>query len=123
MISRLAKSLSSSGFPSTFRLVAELGRSTDTGFVDGKTLEKSVNPHLSQPKLAKAMAAIASSHQKQAFNLSRVNMLRQCPIDVVSAISKCPQVNLQSQEAYELAAKGPVKPAQTGGQAVIYSMK
>ena len=52
--------------------MGEFGRATDTGFTDGKTLEKSWNPRLREGALAKALASIAGSHQREAFKLSKV---------------------------------------------------
>merc|ERR1719430_652136 len=84
--------LKSRKFPQTFRIEIELGKRTDTNFLDGKTLEKSSYSHLlSRPqRFHSLLNSIQSSHQKESF--------------------KYLKVSLQSQEAYEIAAKGPVRP-------------
>ncbi len=82
--------LSSARMAVTFRIRVELGRATDTGFVDGKTVVKSRNPYVKEKNLARVLALIQSSHQRQAFFHSKVSR--------------------QSQEAYELAVKGPTRP-------------
>jgi hypothetical protein len=76
----------------TFRAKVEFGKSTDTGFIDGKVVERVRNPYLQRYKIEKALSSIQSSHQKSAFTMANVS-------------------SLQSQEAYELAVKGPVRPS------------
>ena len=80
----------------------EFGRATDTGFVTGKVVEKSKNPYLNQSKLMKALASVEGSNRRETFKYAKVSM--------------------QSQEAYELAAKGPIKPQEYAGT-LIYNLK
>merc|ERR1719273_2222497 len=84
--------LKSKKYPVTYRIHAELGKRTDTMFADGKILEKTTFFHLEKrpQRFNSLLHSIQSSHQKEAF--------------------KYLQVSLQSQEAYEIAAKGPVRP-------------
>lgn len=84
--------LKSKKYPMTYRIHAELGKRTDTMFADGKILEKTTFSHLEKrpQRFNSLLHSIQSSHQKEAF--------------------KYLQVSLQSQEAYEIAAKGPVRP-------------
>jgi len=65
-------------------------------FVDGKLVEKATFDHLiGRPQvLDRTLASIRASHQRSSF--------------------LCNKVNLQSQEAYELAAKGPIRPDKYG---------
>ena len=69
----LSMSLRNSSLPRTYRVVCEFGRASDTGWTEGKTLERSTYAaRLKGPILAKALAAIAGSHQREAFALSKV---------------------------------------------------
>lgn len=86
----------------TYRIKAEIGKATDTGFIDGKVLEKSINPYLKRDTFISVLSAIQSSHQKAAFK--RLN------------------VSLQSQEAYEKAVKGPAR-AEIGPDPILYDIR
>ncbi len=68
----LCRSVQTSSMPRTYRVLGEFGRATDSGWTDGKTLEKSQNLRLKPAQVAKALASIAGSHQKEAFSLSKV---------------------------------------------------
>jgi hypothetical protein len=91
--------------PRQYLLKAELGIATDNSYKSGKVVEKSTFEHLiSRPQiLDKALAGIRSSHQRDAFRQAGVN--------------------LQSQEAYELAVQGLVRPqAEHEGYPLIYGL-
>ena len=70
-----------------YLLKIELGKATDNSFSHGKILEKSTYEHLKGRRqiLEKQLAAIRSSHQRDAF--------------------KQAGVHIQSKKAYELAVK------------------
>ncbi|KAK2586348.1 hypothetical protein KPH14_010640 [Odynerus spinipes] len=76
-----------------YRLKGILGQATNTHFKTGKIVEKSTYKHVKRSYIDKICASMQSSHQKKMFEL--------CGVD------------LQSQAAYELAAKGLVRPANT----------
>ena len=66
--------LKSRKFPQTFRIEFELGKRTDTNFLDGKTLEKSTFSHLlGRPqRFHSLLNSIQSSHQKESFKYLKV---------------------------------------------------
>ncbi|XP_023346568.1 mitochondrial mRNA pseudouridine synthase Trub2 [Eurytemora carolleeae] len=76
----------------TYEIQAELGSATSTGFTDGKTVAKATWTHLKNRRwtIDQILSNIQASHQKSAW--ASTNVL------------------IDSQEAYELAAKGPVRP-------------
>ena len=78
--------------PKQYILSLIMGQATDNSFSHGKIVEKSSYAHLKKrPQLIeKTIAQICSSHQRDAFRQAGVN--------------------LQSQEAYAMAAKGLVRP-------------
>ena len=86
----------------TFRIKAELGIATDTGYRDGKIVEKSKQPFLNRAKFERALSALESVHRKKCF-----------------AAAKVP---LNSDMAYELASRGPVRPAEATIP-IIYSVR
>ena len=45
----------------------EFGKATDTGYKDGKVIERVCNPYLQRYKVERALAAVQSSHQRAAF--------------------------------------------------------
>ncbi|KAI4503047.1 hypothetical protein M0802_002091 [Mischocyttarus mexicanus] len=74
-----------------YRLKGILGRATANHFKTGKLVEKSTFNHVRRVHIDKICASMQSSHQKKMFEL--------CGVDI------------QSQEAYELAVQGLVRPA------------
>ena len=91
-------------YPQTIRVEGVFGKMTDTKFEDGKILQKSTFAHLiNRPqRLGSLLHSIQSAHQNEAF--------------------KYLKVSLQSQEAYEIACRGPVRP-ETLSDGLIYSIK
>ena len=91
--------------PRQYLLNIELGKATDNSFCHGKIREKSTYEHLkNRPQiLEKALATIRSSHQRDAFRQAGVN--------------------LQSQQAYEMAVKGLIRPVKEHrGACLIYGL-
>ena len=50
-----------------FSAQVEFGKSTDTGYKDGKVIERVSNPYLQRYQVERALSSIQSSHQKAAF--------------------------------------------------------
>ena len=91
--------------PKKYLLDLILGKATDNSFSHGKVVERSSYAHLkNRPQiLDKTIAQTCNAHQRDAF--------------------KQAGVNLQSQEAYEMAVKGLVKPLkEQTGCAIIYGI-
>ena len=63
-------------YPTTFRIMAELGKATDTGFLDGRTLQKSTYAHLKDrpQRFHSLLHSIQSCHQKEAFKYLKVTI-------------------------------------------------
>eukprot|EP00093_Oithona_nana_P010964 10964.XXX_314233_311586_1 [CDS] Oithona nana genome sequencing. len=92
--------------PKQYILRLILGKATTNSFSHGKVLEKSSFAHLkNRPQiLEKTLAQVRSAHQRDAF--------------------KQAGVNIQSQEAYELAVKGLVKPtSEREGYTIVYGLE
>ena len=92
--------------PKQYILSLILGRATNNSLSHGKVLEKSSFAHLkNRPQiLEKTLAQVRSAHQRDAFKQAGVNM--------------------QSQEAYELAVKGLVKPtSEQEGYTIVYGLE
>ena len=92
--------------PKQYILSLILGRATNNSLSHGKVLEKSSFGHLkNRPQiLEKTLAQVRSAHQRDAFKQAGVNM--------------------QSQEAYELAVKGLVKPtSEQEGYTIVYGLE
>ncbi len=88
----MARQVAAARMLRTFRVKVEFGKSTDTGHIDGKVIDRVRNPYLARHKVEKALSSVQSSHQKSAFAAANI-------------------ASITSQEAYELAAKGPLRPA------------
>ncbi|XP_054271967.1 pseudouridylate synthase TRUB2, mitochondrial [Macrosteles quadrilineatus] len=86
----------------TFHVTGQLGRATDTYFTDGKVVERSKFKHVSRERMDKLLASIQAAHQRTMFELSGVD--------------------IQSQDAYELAVKGMIRPADPNVP-MIYGIK
>ncbi|XP_043504685.1 mitochondrial mRNA pseudouridine synthase Trub2 [Polistes fuscatus] len=85
-----------------YRLKGILGQATDNQFKTGKIVEKSTYEHVKRFHIDKICASMQSSHQKKMFEL--------CGVDI------------QSQEAYELAVQGLIRPADSRIP-VLYEIK
>ena len=61
-------------FPKTYRIEIELGKRTDTNFLDGRTLEKTTFAHLENKpqRFHSLLDTIQSSHQKDSFKYLKV---------------------------------------------------
>ena len=85
----------------TYKLKLMFGKGTKDGFADGEVVQVT-KTQLNRARLAKALAAIESQHQKSSFQTR--------------------QIDLKSQEAYELALKGPVRPEEITEDTAVYSI-
>lgn len=97
-----AKKLHDNMYLRRFELHGRFGCATDTYHEEGKLIEKTTYAHVTRAHIDRILATWQAAHQKQMF---------------ISA-----GVDPQSQEAFELAVKGPIRPA---GKSVpiIYSLK
>jgi len=86
-----------------YRIEARLGITTNNLFIHhGKVVEKSTHEHVTQSHLDRELASVQAAQQKLMFQTMGVP--------------------LASQEAYEIAAKGPIRPT-TDTAPVVYSIK
>lgn len=85
-----------------YRVKGLLGQATDNYFRNGKIIEKSTYKHIRRGHIDKICSSMQSSHQKKMFELCGVDM--------------------QSQAAYELALKGPLRPADSNVP-LLYTIK
>lgn len=74
-----------------YRITGCLGQATDTAWKDGRVVERTTWKHVKYVHMESLLSAMQAAHQRKMFELCGVNM--------------------QSQLAYELAAKGPIRPA------------
>ncbi|KAG5869616.1 hypothetical protein JTB14_031794 [Gonioctena quinquepunctata] len=85
-----------------YRINGVLGLATDNGFKSGKPVERSTWKFIKQQHMDRILSAMQASHQKKMFELCGVDM--------------------QSQLAYELAVKGPIRPINSKIP-IIYGLK
>jgi len=100
----LAEKLKSAKLLTTLEVKGEWGRATSTGWVGGKTRHCRTWQHLvGRPWLVdQCLSAVQASHQARAWNVSNLSLV--------------------SQEAYEKALEGPVKPS-IMSETLVYSIK
>lgn len=77
--------------PSIYTVHGRLGFATFSHDIEGKIVEKSTYDHITKPRLEKVLSGLLRSSQKQIIRHSGVN--------------------IRSQEAYELAARGLLQPS------------
>eukprot|EP00090_Calanus_glacialis_P007477 TRINITY_DN15907_c0_g1_i1.p1 TRINITY_DN15907_c0_g1~~TRINITY_DN15907_c0_g1_i1.p1 ORF type:complete len:351 (-),score=129.59 TRINITY_DN15907_c0_g1_i1:41-1093(-) len=101
---RQARGLKSGKVLNTFHVHGEWGRATSSGWVGGKTRYCHTWRHLAgRPWLVdQCLASVQAAHQARAWNVANIG--------------------LDTQEAYEQALKGPVKPAMLS-ETLVYSIK
>lgn len=86
----------------TYELRGEFGRASDTLRPYGRIVEKATYDHVTVGKLERLLSSIQAAHQVEAFKYAGVQM--------------------DSQEAYELAAAGSVRPARKS-PTLMYSLR
>ncbi|XP_014481266.1 PREDICTED: probable tRNA pseudouridine synthase 2 isoform X2 [Dinoponera quadriceps] len=97
-----AQQLSIAQLPSSYKIKGMLGQATDNYFYTGRIVEKAVYKFVKRKVIDQLCAAMQASHQKSMFELSGIDM--------------------QSQAAFELAARGLVRPTDRKIP-MIYSIK
>ncbi|KAJ8947076.1 hypothetical protein NQ318_019971 [Aromia moschata] len=85
-----------------YRIKGTLGQATETGFSDGKVVERSTWKHVQPRNMDRLLSSMQAAHQKKMFEMCGVDM--------------------QSQLAYELALRGPIRPANSK-LPIIYGLK
>lgn len=85
-----------------YHLTGRLGIATENNFKNSRTVAKATFTHVWPEKMNALAASIQASHQKKMFELSGVDMT--------------------SQTAYELAIKGPIRPA-SNQLPVVYGIR
>ncbi|KAG8198749.1 hypothetical protein JTE90_023512 [Oedothorax gibbosus] len=97
-----AKNLKECNFLCKYVVKGRFGLGTDTHMADGKVQGRFTYSHIRQAQLDRLLASIQASHQALGFKYSGVD--------------------IYSQEAYELASKGIVRPSGKSDP-IIYGMK
>lgn len=86
----------------TFHVTGKFGKATETNFQGDRVTNRATYKHVTKGKLQALVSSVQATYQKEMYAL--------CGLDI------------QSQEAYELACKGLIRPKNTQS-AVIYGMK
>ncbi|XP_013418638.1 mitochondrial mRNA pseudouridine synthase TRUB2 [Lingula anatina] len=86
-----------------YHISGELGYATETFSEGGRLVEKSTWYHVNRSRLDRVIAMIQSAHQKHQYLLTGVD--------------------IQSQEAYNMAVSGMVRPLYEKGKPIIYNVK
>ncbi|XP_034182310.2 pseudouridylate synthase TRUB2, mitochondrial [Osmia lignaria lignaria] len=89
-------------YPRFYKVKGVLGQATDSLFHTGRIVEKSTYKHVKRGHLDKICRSMQSSHQRKMFELCGVDM--------------------ESQAAYELAIKGPLRPTDPNVP-MVYTIK
>ncbi|EDX05853.1 mitochondrial mRNA pseudouridine synthase Trub2 [Drosophila simulans] len=85
-----------------YHLIGHLGTATENNLPDSRVTMRSNHRHVSADRISSLAASMQASHQRKMFEL--------CGVD------------LQTQEAYELACRGLLRPADDS-QPVVYGIK
>ncbi|KAL7037445.1 hypothetical protein ACKWTF_009223 [Chironomus riparius] len=85
-----------------YHVTGKLGKSTESHFYDSPTTAKATFDHVHLGKLNSLLTSLQASHQRKMYEMCGVDM--------------------QSQSAYELAIKGPIRPA-ISNIPLIYSIR
>lgn len=75
----------------TYQISGKFGKATESNFKDSLLTNRATYHHIFSGKLTSLVASMQASHQRQMFEMSGVD--------------------IQSQAAYELACKGPIRPS------------
>lgn len=86
-----------------YHLEGRLGVATDNFMPHGRLIEKSTYSHVNRAKLDRIMSSIQATYQREMFRYFGVN--------------------LNSQEAYDLASSGLLRPGTNDTPPIIYSIK
>lgn len=118
---KLAKMVRENKSIRTYRVKGKFGEATDNCYKDGKVVERTTFQHVKQANLNKLLATMQAAHQKQMFAYVFV-LSRRCSLITKILCCRLCGVDMQSQTAYELAAKGPIRPTDSKIP-VIYGIK
>ncbi|XP_053380777.1 pseudouridylate synthase TRUB2, mitochondrial-like [Mercenaria mercenaria] len=86
-----------------YHVKGRFGYATDNFYTDGNFIERTTYAHINKGKLDRVCSAAQSAHQRLMF--------------------VCAGVNPHSQEAYELASQGLVRPADDNTTPILYGIK
>ncbi|GAB1599192.1 mitochondrial mRNA pseudouridine synthase Trub2-like [Argonauta hians] len=95
--------INSCQFLNVYHIKGQFGKATDDFSSQGRLLQRTSYHHIKRSMLDKICASIQAQHQKQMFIYAKVD--------------------LQSQEAYELASRGLVRPALEKTPTILYGIK
>ncbi|CAG5127689.1 unnamed protein product [Candidula unifasciata] len=95
--------IAQSKFLRVYHVKGRLGWATDNFTPVGHIIERTSFKHVSRPKLDKVCAAAQANHTRQMYRLHGVNP--------------------DSQEAYEMAAQGLIRPSARKSEPVLYGVK
>jgi len=99
---RTVRKLAEARYLKSYHICSRFGLGTDNYHISGKIVEKSTFGHIKQFRLDQVLTSIQAAHQRHMFNYMGLN--------------------IQSQEAYELASQGMVRPAEKS-QPLLYGIK
>lgn len=97
------RDLATAGFLRVYHVKGQLGMATHNFSPVGRIIERTTYHHITRPRMDRVLAAVQAGHQKHMF---------------VTA-----GVDIQSQEAYELAVGGLIRPTDLKAGAVIYGIR
>ncbi|CAE1287847.1 TRUB2 [Acanthosepion pharaonis] len=100
---KILKILDNSRFLRVYHLKGKFGMATDNFSCHGRLLQRSTYHHITKAKLDKACSAVQGQHQKNLFMHT--------------------QIDSQSQEAYELACKGLIRPLENSAVPILYGVR
>lgn len=115
-----------------YHLTGQLGIATDTCWKTGKKIQRASYSHVYKPHIDKTLAAMQASHQRHMYTyvsllvnscLTLVNLLfTNIDLMILTCYSRSSGVYLQSQEAYDRAVQGLLRPDNEYFP-IIYGMK
>lgn len=97
------KILDDSKFLRVYQIRGKFGMATDDFSCRGRLLQKSTYHHITKAKVDKACSAIEAQHQRHLFMHA--------------------QIDSQSQEAYELASQGLIRPMENSSVPILYGVR
>lgn len=99
---RFANNLRNGAPIQTYRVTGKFGKATETNFSGSRITMRATHKHVTAGKLQSLLSSMQATYQKQMYEMSGVDM--------------------QSQEGYELACKGLIRPKDTK-HTVIYGIR
>lgn len=99
---KFAKYLRNGAPIQTFHVTGKFGKSTESNFHGDRIVNKACFKHVSSGKIQSLLSSLQATYQKQMYDMSGLD--------------------IQSQDAYELACKGLIRPKNTKSP-VIYGLR